>query len=63
MKILRNLAVLSILALGVSQARGQGPAPVGPKCGDCTCSSGQTCSTFGCGFLYVKTCCACTNAS
>lgn len=56
MKILRNLAVLSVLAVGsllihpVSTARAD-------TCGQCQCKG--TCNTYSCGFLDFFTCCKC----
>lgn len=57
MKILRNLAVLGVLAVGSFLIQ-----PVSTThadtCGACSCKG--TCSTYSCGFLDFFTCCKCT---
>jgi len=56
-RVVRNLSLLGLLMLGLLHP----PVAVrADTCGSCTCNSGQTCSTFACGFGYLKTCCGCS---
>ena len=61
MKILRNLAVLSILAFGLANGRAMAAVSTCSSSdgGSASCS-GATCTCSGCGFLWIHTCCSCS---